>query len=125
MKRKEKMSSFPCQCLDITFCLQKGAEMPGKSPRLVASFADSTLGSSRAAGLVSQTQLPATPQHDREFTAHQSLASGPPTSLTGINCAQCRQSVGCSSPATTSLLSPVTPSSCPLSPIFGCHSISL
>lgn len=97
------MSSFPCRCVGVTFCLQKCAEMPEKSPRPGTSFPCCTLGPSRAAGPVSQPRLPAAPQHDWEFTGHRSLASGPPAALMGINFTQSRQSVGCFSPAATSL----------------------
>ena len=89
--------------MGVTFCLQKGAEVPEKSPRPGTSFPHSTWGPSRAAGLVSQRRLPAALWHDREFTGHCSLASGPPTALAGIQFAWCRQSVGCFSPAATSL----------------------
>lgn len=49
------------------------------------SFPQSTLGPSRAAGLVSQPRLPAALWHDRVFAWQTSLASGPPTALTDIN----------------------------------------
>lgn len=78
--------------------------MPEKIPWPGTSFPCSTLGPRRAAGLVSQPRLPDAPGHDREFTGHRSLASGLPTALTGINFAWCRQSVGCFSPATASVL---------------------
>lgn len=96
------MSSFPCRCVGVTFCLQKGAEMLEKSPRPGTSFPCSTLGPSRAAGLLSQPRLPAAPQHDSEFTGHRSLASRPPTALIGINFARRKQSVGCFLPAAAS-----------------------
>lgn len=102
MKREEKLSSFPCWCTGVTFCLQKGAEMPEKSPRLSTSFPHSAWGPSRAAGLVSWPQHPAALWHDGEFTGHRSLASGPPTALAGIHFARCGQSVGWFSPAATS-----------------------
>lgn len=115
MKRKENMCSFPCQCTGVTFCLQKGAEMLEKPWRPGTSFPQTTLCPSRAAGLLSQPRLPAALWHDRVLAWQTSLASSPPTALTDINFAQCRQSVGCFSPAATSPF--ITPS-CPIFLVF-------
>lgn len=54
MKREEKPSSFPCRCMGVTFCIQKGAEMLEKFSRLGTSFPHSALGPSRAVGLILQ-----------------------------------------------------------------------
>jgi len=96
------MCFFPCRCVGVTFCLWKGAQAPEKSLTPGTSFCHSTLGPSRAAGLVSQLQLPDALWLHEEFAGHR-LASGPPTALTGVNFAWCRQSVGCFLPAATSL----------------------